>query len=174
MTRIYLMGFMGCGKTTLGKKLARRAGLDFYDLDDLIEEKKGLSVPEVFAEYGESYFRDIEKETLEETESLGNVLIALGGGTPCFSSNMDWIKENGISIYLKLPEAMLYGRLKMLRKGRPLLEGMDDLALKEYIKEALSRRTPFYDRADYIINPTKTKEQEIVDLIKAKLNSAQI
>ena len=100
--RIFLIGFMGCGKTTLGKKLAKHLNFNFIDLDRFIENKTVKSINVIFDEKGEQYFRDLEKESLNEIYKMDNLVIATGGGTPCFSDNMQTMLEKGICIYLKM------------------------------------------------------------------------
>lgn len=99
MSRIFLIGFMGCGKTTLGRKLATRLGYTFYDLDHLLEEQAGMSVAEYFSSFGETAFRLAESEILKNTSYGENAVISTGGGLPCFFDNMDWMKAHGITLY---------------------------------------------------------------------------
>lgn len=150
--RIYLLGFMGSGKSVLGAKLAARLGYDFCDLDALITGREGRSVSIIFAEDGEAYFRKVETETLISTAERNQTLIALGGGTPCFGHNMEWISRNGLSVYLRVPVPTLLGRLKKKRAGRPLLESLDDNALRDYIERTLELRRPFYEQAAVVLD----------------------
>jgi shikimate kinase len=110
--KIYLIGFMGCGKTTVGKRLAARCGFPFVDTDELFEAKHNCSIGKYFEQYGEDLFRKEEAVVLKETASLENAVIAVGGGTPCFYGNIDWMLSQGICIYLEMPPKALYNRLK--------------------------------------------------------------
>ena len=104
---IYLMGYMGCGKTRAGRRLAAHSQRPFTDLDTLFEKRLGTSIPEYFRQHSEESFRQEERQMLHETAGLDNNIIALGGGTPCFEDNIDWIKSHGISVYLKMNELAL-------------------------------------------------------------------
>ena len=160
MTRILLIGYMGAGKTTLGRALAKEIGVEFIDLDQYIEEKEGLSVNEIFAQKGETAFREMERNTLREvTENIGGV-IATGGGTPCFFDNMEYMKTNGKVIYLNCSRGELLERLKIYKATRPLLKDKNDDELKEFIENSLPKREPFYNKANIIIDadPLSTKE----------------
>ena len=158
--RIYLMGFMGSGKSALGAKLARRIDYQFLDLDALIVEREGQPVSGIFSTQGEAYFRKIETETLMETGSMKQTLIALGGGTPCYHHNMDWISGNGYSIYLNISVETLLGRLRRKRPGRPLLEALNDEELRDYIQDTLESRRPFYERADWVFEAEGKSPEE--------------
>jgi shikimate kinase len=151
-SRIYLMGFMGSGKSGLGAKLARRLQYEFRDLDALITEREGRAVTEIFAESGEAYFRKAETEVLHGTGTYERTLIALGGGTPCFGQNMDWISRNGWSIYLRIPVDTLLGRLRKRKDSRPLLASLNDDDMRAYIERTLEQRRPYYERADVILD----------------------
>src|SRR5690349_8405249 len=105
--KIFLIGFMGCGKSTMGKKLAVKLGYDFIDLDHQIEKNLGTTITAYFAENGEEAFRKLESETLKNFDYPSNSIIATGGGAPCFFDNMDWMNANGLSIYIEMPAAAL-------------------------------------------------------------------
>ena len=157
---IYLTGYMCSGKTTLGSLLKEMAGVKFTDLDPYIEEKEGLSVNEIFAQKGETAFREMERNTLREvTENFGGV-IATGGGTPCFFDNMEYMKTNGKVIYLNCSRGELLERLKIYKATRPLLKDKNDDELKEFIENSLPKREPFYNKANIIIDadPLSTPE----------------
>jgi len=151
-TRLYLIGFMASGKTTIGKKLAQKLGYTFLDLDALIVEKTGKTISEIFAESGEATFRKIESETLQATQTLANTLIATGGGTPCHNDNMAWIKENGTSLYLRLSIPRLVGRLRADKANRPMLAHLEDEALSQFIENLLSQRQDTYLQADLTVD----------------------
>ena len=147
MERIFLIGFMGSGKTTLGKALSRELGVDFIDLDHYVEARYHKTVREIFAESGEERFRQIEKSLLHEVADFENVVIAAGGGTPCFFDNIDYMNAHGTCIYLKASTDELCRRLAGGRESRPLLRGKNDEELRHYIDHTLSQRNPYYSRA---------------------------
>ena len=147
MKRIFLIGFMGSGKTTLGKALSRQLGIDFIDLDLYIEARYHKTIREIFAESGEERFRQIEKSLLHEVADFENVIIAAGGGTPCFFDNIDYMNAHGTCIYLKATTDELCHRLAIGRATRPLIKGKNDEELRQYIEHTLSQRDPFYSRA---------------------------
>jgi len=149
---VYLIGFMGCGKTTVGKKLAASLKWKFIDLDKKIEEKTGLTVGELFATRGEEYFREIEATTLRELTFDSNCVVAVGGGTPCFKENMDFMLNNGYTIYLKLTPAQLASRLKVSEEERPLLQNIQEENLTDFIETKLAERSKWYEKSHLIID----------------------
>lgn len=151
--RIFLIGFMGSGKTTFGKKLASLTDRPFYDLDEEITHKIGMCISDYFLKYGEDEFRKQEKEALHELARVQEGIIATGGGTPCFYDNMKWMKSKGITIYLNMPAKALLSRLSgKEREKRPLLQGKDDSQLLTYINTTLTERDPYYQQADITLN----------------------
>ncbi|MCJ7616788.1 MAG: shikimate kinase, partial [Desulfobacterales bacterium] len=120
---VYIIGFMGSGKSTAGKKLASHLGWSFIDLDRRIEEHTGKSIPELFSKYGEDYFRDVEANVLKRLKSQTNTIISAGGGTPCHGDNMDFMLETGLTVYLKLTSVQLKYRLSESKGERPLIKG---------------------------------------------------
>lgn len=161
--RIFLIGFMGCGKTTLGRQLAQATGLSFIDLDHHIEEKYHKTVPEIFAEYGEEEFRKMEKEALHEVGHFENVIISTGGGAPCFFDNMDFMNKQGETLYMKLPVEVLADRLINARVERPLAKGKTEEELIDFISETLKKRDEFYMKAKWITNPADYPLQKFID-----------
>lgn len=149
--RIYLIGYMGAGKTTLGKALAAEMGLDFIDLDRFIEARRSQSVSQIFAAVGEAGFRRIERAALLEVAAYENVVIALGGGTPCFFDNMAVVRASGVSLYLKPSDAVLLRRLTAARASRPVIAAKSDAELATFIAENLAAREPYYLQADLVI-----------------------
>lgn len=162
---IYLLGFMGSGKTSIGKKLANKLNLDFFDLDQFIETKSQKTITELFTEKGEKAFRTIENENLVELSSKKDCVISLGGGTPCFGINMEIIKHTGTSIYLKLEEAILVGRLRLKRAKRPLIANLNDEEISILVHKRLNEREVFYKQADYTIESSHPSAKMIVELI---------
>lgn len=161
--RIYLIGFIGSGKTFLGKELADNLKFQFIDLDKLLEKKKNKSISEIFELHGEWYFRQKEADCLRETLQSEKAVIATGGGTPCFHENMSWINKNGISFYLKLPIDILYNRLLPIKDNRPLLAHLQDDELQKFIEKKLKERERFYLQAHHTIENPDTKK--IINLL---------
>jgi shikimate kinase len=146
-SRIYLTGFMGCGKSHSGQLLARQIGYAFADLDDIFEQSVGGSIAAYFSRHGEAAFRQEEAKILRGTAVLARHVIACGGGTPCFHGNMEWINAHGLSIYLKASPHLLAARLRPERAHRPLLRDIQDAELENFIREKLAIRESFYEKA---------------------------
>ena len=149
MIRIFLTGYMGAGKTTLGKAFARKLNLPFVDLDWYMEERFHKTVGELFVERGEAGFRELEKNMLHEVGAFEDVVISTGGGAPCFFDNMDFMNRNGKTVFLNVHPDVLFRRLRVAKQQRPILQGKQDDELKEFIIRALEKRTPFYSQAHY-------------------------
>ena len=152
MTRIFLIGYMGAGKTTLGKAFARAMGLTFIDLDWYIEERFHKTIRQLFTERGEDGFRDLEKRMLHEASEFEDVVISVGGGTPCFFDNMEYMNAAGETVFLDVDIKVLFRRLKVAKQQRPLLDGKTDEELMLFIQEALQARLPFYTKAKNVFN----------------------
>ena len=166
MERIFLIGFMGSGKTTLGKALARKLGVDFIDLDLYIEARYHKTVREIFSESGEEKFRQIEKTLLYEVADFENVVIAAGGGTPCFFDNIDYMNAHGTCVYLKASTEELCKRLACGRESRPLLRGKSDEELRLFIDQTVARRETYYTRAAlHFDTGSLTTRKEIDDTV---------
>lgn len=149
MNRIILIGYMGAGKTTIGKALSKELDMMFYDLDWYIETRMHRTVAQIFAEKGEEGFRRIEHNMLHEVAEFENVIISCGGGTPCFFDNMDYLNAQGDTVYLKAIPEVLCGHLKMGKVERPLIKGKSPEELQQFIIEQLEKREPFYNKAKY-------------------------
>ena len=145
-----LVGFPGAGKSTIGKRLAERLGMDFIDLDLYIEEKYHSSVPLLFQRYGEPVFRTLEYAALKEVLELDNAVIATGGGTPCHGDAMALINARAHSIYLKFSEEQIVDHLLHSKKKRPLTDHLSESELREYVGETLAKREPYYLQAHEI------------------------
>lgn len=150
--RIILIGYMGAGKTTVGKALAAELGLRFYDLDWYIESRMRKTVAQLFAELGEEGFRRIERNMLHEVAEFEGVLISCGGGTPCFYDNMKYINQQGLTLYLKASPEVLYKHLKMGKSVRPLLLNKTPEEVQRFISEQLKAREQFYTRAQFTLD----------------------
>ena len=152
MNRIFLIGYMGSGKTTVGQLLATKLGYSFIDIDRYIEEKLFKSIHQIFVDLGEQKFRLLEQQSLHEIADFDQVIISTGGGTPCFFDNMKFINDNGISIYLKLsPEALAERLEESHNNKRPLLKGKKGEELRMFIREGLTIREPFYSQATFSV-----------------------
>ena len=152
MRRIILIGYMGSGKTTVGKALSKNTGMMFYDLDWYIESRMRKSVSQIFAERGEEGFRKMEYNMLHEVAEFEDVIISCGGGTPCFFDNMDYLNQQGDVVYLKATPEVLYRHLLMAKVERPLLKGKTPEELIDYITAHLEEREPFYGKARYTLD----------------------
>jgi shikimate kinase len=164
---IFLIGFMGCGKTTLGRKLAARLNYTSIDLDHLLEEQAGMSVAEYFASFGETAFRLAEAEVLKNTAYPENAVISTGGGLPCFFDNMQWMKAKGQVVYIKLSPKTLANRLEHGKEERPLLRDKQGDELVNFISTKLAEREAFYMQAQVIadgLNLTADKVVEVLSL----------
>lgn len=152
MRRIILIGYMGSGKTTVGKALSKDTGMMFYDLDWYIESRMRKTVSQIFAERGEEGFRQIEYNMLHEVAEFENVIISCGGGTPCFFDNMDYLNQQGDVVYLKATPETLYKHLLMAKVERPLLKDKSPEELIAYITDHLKERAPFYEKARHTVD----------------------
>lgn len=158
---------MGCGKTTHGRKLARLLDYTFIDLDEKIVAKTGSSIQNLFNDLGETGFRDLETTVLKEICSGSAMqVISLGGGTPCYNHNLDFIKAKGLLIYIKMEPVALYSRLKNARVKRPLLKGKTDQELLDYITQLLEKREPYYAAAHFWINGINLNDKVLKDCIE--------
>jgi len=167
--RIYLIGFMGSGKTTAGRKLASATGWDFIDLDLEIEKKENKSISEIFALCGEEYFRKIEAETLRNLKIRKDSVIATGGGTPCFHGNIDYMLATGIVVYLKLTVEEIKNRLISETADRPLLKGIREENLTEFIRNKIREREKFYNMAHIVTDGYNLNETTLLEEIKKML-----
>jgi shikimate kinase len=149
---VYIIGFMGSGKSTAGKKLASVLGWTFIDLDRKIEEKAGKTIPQIFSQDGEDHFRTAESDVLKSMGNLSETVVSTGGGTPCHGDNIEFMLETGITIYLKMTPGQLAQRLLNSSGERPLLKNVPDDKLIFFIEEKLAYREKWYSRADFIID----------------------
>ena len=152
MRRIILVGYMGSGKTTIGKALSKETGMMFYDLDWYIESRMHKTVSQIFAERGEEAFRKMEYNMLHEVAEFEDVIISCGGGTPCFFDNMDYLSRQGDVVYLKASPDTLYKHLLMAKVERPLLKDKTQDELIDYITSHLAEREPYYKKAHHVLN----------------------
>lgn len=150
--KIFLIGFMGCGKSTLGRKLAAKLGYELIDLDHYLEKIVGCSITDYFAEHGEDSFRRLESETLKSMHYPANCVISTGGGTPCFYDNMSWMNDNGSTVYIQMNAFSLAKRLENGINKRPLLSGLSEEELIRFIAGKLEERNPYYQQAAHVLN----------------------
>jgi shikimate kinase len=164
--KIYLVGYMAVGKTTIGKQLAKALGYTFLDLDQWIEKEEENTVAHIFKEKGEPYFREIEKRVLHLTKDLQKIVIATGGGTPCFFDNMDFILENGYAIWIKDTVENIAERVLIEKEKRPLLAHLSKKKLQNHIKQQLIDREVYYKRASIMLNSNFTILEEFITFVK--------
>jgi len=164
-TRIFIIGFMGSGKTTQGSRLARKIGYQFIDMDQLIEETAGMTVPEIFREHGEKVFRKWERAILLEQCQVEQFVISTGGGAPCHSDMMDLMNAHGTTIYLEMSPTALRDRLIHSRTERPLVKGKSPAELLDFISTLLKEREQYYNKANLIVNGLDLKIEELTRLL---------
>jgi shikimate kinase len=149
---VYLVGFMGSGKSYTGQQLATALNLPFVDLDARLETQEGRSIAQIFETDGEAYFRQLEAKILRDTVNDHSTIISCGGGAPCFHQNMDWINAHGLSIYLQASVELLAKRLKKGQAQRPLVRDLNETQLEAFIADRLSVRESFYIQAKLIVS----------------------
>ena len=165
--RVFLIGFMASGKSTVGKKLANKIALPFIDLDDYIEEKYNTTIRELMNDSGQAVFREIERDSLNSViKENKSVIISTGGGTPCYFDNMERMKLSGNTIYIELDIPTIVDRLMHSKKERPLVLGKTKEELIVYAKDLLEKRDAFYKQAKYIVNGRSLKLKDLVSLIE--------
>jgi shikimate kinase len=168
--RIFLLGFMGSGKSYSGKRLADKFGMSFVDLDDYIEKKVGRTIREIFEKEGEDYFRKIEQACLFEMGEKEMTIISTGGGTPCFFDNMKWMNNSGVTVFLETSVAVLSNRLFDEMQKRPLLKGFSKEELKHFIEQKLEERNPFYHQTQVLYQQNE-EGQDVVEELRQLIPS---
>ncbi|MBR1400206.1 MAG: shikimate kinase [Prevotella sp.] len=169
MKRIIIIGYMGAGKTTVGKALSKELGIPFYDLDWYIESRMRKTVSQIFAEKGEEGFRKIEYNMLHEVAEFENIIISCGGGTPCFFDNIDYLNQQGETIYLKARPDVLYGHLKMAKVERPLLKNKSPEEMQQFIGEQLEKREQYYLKAKHVLDVSLLDSYEKIKITVGKI-----
>ena len=168
--RVFLVGYMGVGKTTIGKKIANRMGLKFIDLDRVISNEVSMSISQIVDTKGEKYFRQLERKSLIKIAKMENVLVATGGGAPCFYDNMKLINQSGVSVFLELDEKSLVKRLLLGQNTRPLLKGKTGNELLDFVNIHLAERITFYNQSDICFN-TLNADKDSLDVLVARITN---
>lgn len=165
--RIFLVGYMGCGKSTIGRKIAAIMGISFVDLDKYIEERYFKTVPAIFAEEGEQEFRNKERNALLEVSQFEDIIVGTGGGAPCFFDNMEVMNNSGVTVYIAPDTPVLAARLLKSKTERPLIAGKSHEELILFIGDALKKRAPFYEKSKIIIRGENDLDpQQVIEKIK--------
>ena len=151
MSRIYIVGYMGAGKTTAAKRIANRLGWEVADTDAMFEEKYRISIHDFFQKYDENLFRKLESEVLKSTENLDNTVISTGGGLACFFDNMDWMNQHGLTVFMRISPEAAADRILNSKRKRPLTENKTKEELAEYIRQHYASRLPFYEQAQITV-----------------------
>ncbi len=159
--RIYIIGFMGAGKSTLGPLLAKQLGYSCIETDVLVEKLAGFSIAEIFNIYGENYFRELEKKVLHHTLLCNNTIVCTGGGTPCFEDNMEWMNVHGLTVYLSCDDNIIFHRIETQQKIRPLFRNPNSTL------KLLHDRIPFYQKAHLHISNNDSVEKALEGILKA-------
>ncbi len=164
--KIFLIGFMGSGKTHWGKQLSKKLQIPFFDLDEQVVANEGMTINEIFEYKGEEYFRLLEKDTLHIiTESHESFVMATGGGTPCYFKNLDYMNKSGTTVWMNTPIDLLFERLIREKKERPLLKDLDDDQVMAFIKKKYSDRKIYYEQANVKIDEDNKSLEKIVEQI---------
>jgi len=169
MAKFFLTGYMGSGKSTIGEKLAAKLKYDFIDLDKLIESDYKQSIPEIFATKGEKEFRAMEHNTLKRVIEKDNVVVACGGGTPCYYDNMELMSNNGVTVYIKMSVDALITRLTNAAEKRPLIENKTEAELRSFIKRQLEKREDIYHKAQYTVKGKDINVDELALFVKEQV-----
>ncbi len=164
--RIYLTGFMGSGKTTVGRKLAKCLNFRFIDLDKAIEQSQQMFISHIFKQFGEEQFRQWETEELMRLSLEKNIVISTGGGTPCFNDNMQVMNQTGLTIYLYMSPAALFSRLKKAKMPRPLIDGKSPDELNQFIVDLMAIREPYYKQSEMTINGLRPELTNLVHSVE--------
>lgn len=166
--RIFLIGYMGCGKSTMGRKLSQQLDIAFIDLDKYIEEKYFKTIPQIFEQEGEPAFREKEQAALIEVAEFDNVIVATGGGAPCFFDNMELMNEAGLCVFLDVETEELANRLIHSKTERPLIKGKSPHKLVDFIEGMMQKRRPFYEKASHILRGKEILPEQVTALIESK------
>ena len=169
MDRIYIVGYMGAGKTTSARRLAHRLGWEVADTDALFEEKYKISVNDFFNKYDEPLYRKLESEVLKATESLDHVVVSTGGGTACYFDNMEWMNQHGLTVFLRISPQAAVDRVIHSRHKRPLVEGKCEEELTEFVNQHYASRMVFYEQAKITVESENLDVEGMMNKIKENL-----
>ena len=172
MKKIFLIGYMGCGKSSLGRKLAKVANMEFMDMDSIIEQREGASISDIFYYQGEEYFRNAERALIEELGTAeGDMVISTGGGSPAWKDNMECLNSLGTTIYLQRSPEQILSRLSAYgREKRPMFRGKSDEELLEFMRVHMAEREPYYNQAHIVIECDACSDDEAVEKIVDYIN----
>ena len=174
MAKIFLTGYMGSGKSTVGKKLASKLDYEFIDLDKFIETEYQQTIPQIFSTKGENEFRAMEHNALKKLIDKNNLIIACGGGTPCYYNNMELMNNNGITVYLKMSADALVNRLVNAKDKRPLIANKTEPELRKFVNRQLEKREDNYHQAQYIVKGKDLNVDELVSFVNEQINVDQL
>jgi shikimate kinase len=164
--KIYLIGFMGSGKTHWGRLLSQKLGIPFFDLDEQVVSHAEKSISEIFAEEGEEHFRMLEKEVMHMiTESHDSFVMACGGGSPCFFNNIDYMNQSGTTVWINTPSEILFKRLVKEKENRPLIKELTDEQLKNFIHRKFADRKIYYEQADIAVDEEPVHLESLIEKI---------
>src|SRR5688572_4230116 len=162
--RIFLLGFMGSGKSYWGKMWAEKHGYTFIDLDEVIENREQASIVDIFEKNGEEIFRLLETKMLRDLVRHENCIIACGGGTPCFHDNIKWMNEKGTTVYLSAPASYLFQKIKDEKEKRPLIKNVNEAELLFFTEQKLKERLPVYEQATYTLEASELELTSLDDI----------
>lgn len=171
---IFLVGFAGAGKTTIGRKLARQLKYNFVDTDQLICEQTGISVDEIFTKKGESHFRELESQIISQIISYKDTVVSTGGGLPCFNGTMHQMNQSGLTVFLKVNVGILFKRLVKEKSTRPLLKNLSSVEIMEFITYHMQLREPYYKQSKQTVNADELSGKnwdEFIAKLKIHLNN---
>ncbi len=169
MAKFFLTGYMGSGKSTVGEKLAAKLKYDFIDLDKLIETEYQQTIPQIFASKGEKEFRAMEHNTLKNIMEKDNIVVACGGGTPCYYNNMELMNNNGVTVYLKMSVDSLVNRLMNAKDKRPLIENKTEVELRTFVTRQLEKREDIYHLAQYTVKGKDLNVNELALFVQEQV-----
>src|SRR5690606_16946831 len=170
---IFLIGYMGSGKTTLGKRLAAKLNRTWVDIDTFIETKLGLTINLIFAQFGEEYFRTVESEILKQ-HSSSNIIVSTGGGAPCFFDNMKWMNNIGITVYLQMSTEAILSRIENAKTSRPLLKDLNNSDLKNFVEYQLKERSIYYNQAHIKVDGLSILKAENLNALITQLKNIDL
>ncbi len=174
MAKIFLTGYMASGKSSTGKTLAAQLKYEFIDLDKFIEQEYKMTIPEIFSSKGEKEFRSMEHNALKKVIEKDKIVVACGGGTPCYYGNMDLMNNNGTTVYLKMSADSLVSRLMSAKEKRPLIANKDEKQLKEFVNRQLEKREDTYHQAQYTVKAKDLNVDELATFVKEQISEKVI